>query len=165
MHKILPGQKRSTLKIFGIQICQNCFLPPNHLCSSVMMHGATISVPNFIGQTGILEYQISSTFLWFLLIFLCGFYACLLSVSYFILIYFSFFVLLTLVSFLIFPVFRIKSEAWLRVAQNPLRHCISSSVSDAECQLVAVCPLPAQVLIWTSASSIRVKPVLPRDRD
>lgn len=51
MHKILPGQKRSTLKIFGIQTCQNCFsLTPQMICVPHCVPLHLMSVPTFIGQ-------------------------------------------------------------------------------------------------------------------
>lgn len=51
MHKILPGQKRSTLKIFGIQTCQNCFsLTPQMICVPHYGPLHLMSVPTFTGQ-------------------------------------------------------------------------------------------------------------------
>lgn len=51
MHKILPGQKRSTLKIFDIQTCQNCFsLTPQTICVPHYGPLHLMSVPTFTGQ-------------------------------------------------------------------------------------------------------------------
>lgn len=63
MHKILPGQKRSTLKIFGIQTCQNCFsLTPQIICVPHYGPWYLMSVPTFIGQPRIFKHSISSHF-------------------------------------------------------------------------------------------------------
>lgn len=76
MHKILPGQKRSTLKIFGIQTCQNSFsLTPQAIC--VPHYGPWDLLYQFLLLLGSLEFLRTIFHLPFVVVY--NFHSCLMS--------------------------------------------------------------------------------------